>query len=547
VLVLSWSVTAAASACTGKIGGGEGDGSAAQPLCDGAAPQVGASPMRRLTRAHYRNSVRELLGLEVELQELTPDEKVGAFDSNAVSPVSELVVEKYMALAERLAAAAVADVDTLVACDRQALGDDACGEQFIADFGARAYRRSLGAEERQRYHRLFRDARELEGFESAIQTVLQAMLQSPYFLYHVETGSTFEADGRATLLTAHELASRLSFFLWGTPPDGELRAAVDRGELQTSEGLRAQAERMLSDDRAAPSIASFHLQWLKLDHLDQVEKDPELFPEFDAALRQAMKNETERFVDYVIRHGDGRLETLFTAPYGFPEGPLVDLYGVAPPPGHDPREPIELPADQRRGLLTQASVMATHAHTAATSPVLRGVFVRENVLCQPLPPPPPGVETNLADIAADATARERIELHQADPMCASCHRLIDDIGLGFENYDAIGRFRSSENGRPIDASGELVDTRDIDGRFDGALDLAAKLAQSSEVRQCVTKQWFRFALGRLEADGDRCSLEAAGETFEATNLDVRELLVAVVMSDAFRHRPGDVAREETQP
>jgi hypothetical protein len=262
-------------------------------------------------------------------------------------------------------------------------------------------------------------------------------------------------------------------------------------------------------------------------------KSAEMYPAFDDTLRAAMWEETERFVAHVVLEGDGRLATLMTSSDSFVDGPLFELYGVAVPPDHDPSQPVALDPSERAGLLTQASFMATHAHTDSSGPIQRGVTVRSNLLCQP-PQPPPNDVPDLGPIDPDATTRERFEQHSADPTCSGCHSLIDGIGLAMENYDGIGRHRTEENGNTVDASGMLLGT-DVDGAFVGTVELAHKLAESETVRECVTVQWFRFAFGRGESTHDECTMSTLRAAFTESDHDVRELMIAIATGDAFRN------------
>ena len=253
-------------------------------------------------------------------------------------------------------------------------------------------------------------------------------------------------------------------------------------------------------------------------------------------LADAMLDETARFSSWVLREGDGTLETLFTAEFTITDDPgLLALYGVTLPEGHQPGDPVPLPEGQRAGLLTHASLLASHSHANQTSPIHRGVLVRQNLFCHMLPPPPPDVDDVPPDPDPNATTRERFDQHTSDPSCAGCHNLIDPVGFGFENYDGIGAFRTMEGDLPVDASGELLAT-DVDGPFDGVVELAAQLVESQTVRQCVSRQWFRFALGRSETIEDTCTMDRLYESFESSGHDVRVLLRELVLSDAFRYR-----------
>ena len=340
-------------------------------------------------------------------------------------------------------------------------------------------------------------------------------------------------------LTGYELASRLSYFLWDSMPDDDLFAAAGAGSLVDADGVREQVERMLASPKAEETIAAFHTQWLGVAELEHVEKNPEMFPGYDSTLAASMKKDVADFARWVMLEGDGRLDTLLTANMTLTDDPrLLELYGVTPPPGHVAGTPIELPADQRAGLLTMPGVMAEHAHPDQSSPIHRGVMIRQNFFCQQLPPPPPDVDDAPPSPDPNATTRERFAQHTSDPSCAGCHVLIDPLGFGLEGYDAVGAFRTQEeSGLAIDDSGEITAT-DVNGTFFGGVELAGLLSQSGVVRECVSRQWFRYALGRIESEADDCSIETIAKTFDESNYDVRVLLREITLSTAFRFRKG---------
>lgn len=513
--------------------GGAGAGGTTVDDCLGAELTLGTTPLQRLTREQYARSVRDLLALPAlpDVTGLAQDEKIGPFSGNNVAPVSGLVIDAYMRSAESLVAQA--SLTELVVCDTAALGEASCIDAFIATFGERVYRRPLSAEEESAYQTLRSEYLSL-GYAQALRVIAQTMLQSPNFLYHVELEPTDPADAQVVPLDAYELAARLSYFLIGSTPDADLLEAARSGAVLTPMGLRAQAERLIADDRSADAIASFHLEWLELDQLEGMQKDQSVYPSFDAELAAAMRREVARFSDYVVRNDDGTLETLLTAPFSLLEEPLLALYGVNA--GADTSQPIALDATQRSGLLTQAGFLAAHSHGNQSSPVQRGKTVIENVLCEDLPDPPPNVDTSVPEPSPDLTTRERLAEHRESDSCAGCHTRIDGIGLGFEQYDGIGAFRTMEGNRAADGSGEIAVGKAIDGPFNGAVELSRKLAQSSDVQECVSRQWLRFALGRMESAADRCSLNDLYADFHASGHDIRALLIAIVDSDAFRMR-----------
>jgi len=520
------------AACTGVIGGG-GDGLTGP---DGDTQNTealdGVTPLRRLTALQYERTVHDLLGVDVDGQAiLAADERVGPFKSNAVAPVTELNVDQYMAAAETVAQAALADLGSLVPCDPQDIGELSCGEAFIDDFGPIALRRPLDDETRAELRRVLEHGLE-QSFEDGIRLVIQAALQSPYFLYHVESpGGDVGEDGRVGL-SPFELASRLSYFLWRTMPDRALFEAAEAGELDTPEGIREQVLRMLDDHKAEVAIQQFHLQWLHIDELGELAKDPDLYPDFDAELLREMVDDVARVADYVVREGDAKLDSLLTTPYTFATGRLADYYGIDPVEGD---EPTVLDRDQRAGLLTQPAFLAKAAHGDQSSPIHRGVVVREDFLCQILPDPPADVDDTPPDPDPNATTRERFAQHTEDPSCAGCHSLIDGIGFGFEAYDAIGQFREMDGNDVVDDLGEIVGGDDASGTFEGAIELSNRLVESSISRHCVANQWFRFALGRMEGDADAPLLDEIYADFDASH-DLRDLIVAIAQSDAFRTR-----------
>jgi hypothetical protein len=528
VLVLAALV---AAGCMGKVGDGVGQNG--DPIC--LAPDPGPSPIRRMTRVEYNNTIRDLLGDETRPADtFAPEEEALGFNNNAYAlGVTQLLAEQYMVASEEISERATGDMAALLPCD-PAGNEDACAAEFIAWFGQRAFRRPLAADEQGAFVALYTWGRTEYDFATGIQLVIQKALQSPHFLYRVEFGGTpLAEDERVAPLTSWEMASRLSFFLWGSMPDDELFAAAEADALSTPEEIEAQARRMLDDPRAHATVAEFHAQWLQLGRVATLEKDPAIFPTWEPALGPLFLQETHAFLDDVFWSGD--LDALFTSSHSYMNGQLAAYYGVTGPAGAD-FERVELDPTQRAGFLTHASILAANAKHNQTSPVHRGKFVREQLLCQMLPPPPDDIEIVPPDLDPDLTTRERFREHSENAYCAGCHRLMDPIGFGFEKYDGAGLWRNEENGMPIDDTGEIVASEDLDGEFAGVTDLGQKLAGSDEVRGCVTRQWFRFAYGRGETTRDLCTIASLGAAFEESGYSMKELLVALTGTDAFRYR-----------
>lgn len=510
-------------------GDGDGDGEAS---CE--QPAVGEAVLRRMTRLEYDNTIYDLLGDESRLGEgFVPEEEAHGFNNNAeLLTVGELLAEQYMAAAEQLAINAVADLDGLLPCDPGMVGEDVCAEQFIREFGKRAYRRPLDDEQASRLMDVFIWGRAEESFAFGIQLVLEVILQSPSFLYRVELGTPSGTEG-IVALDDYELASRLSYLLWNSMPDDELLAVADAGMLSDSAQLRAQAERMLEDPRAHSVVQDFYVQFLDLDMLETSAKDPETYPDYTEEIRDLMMEETQKFISHVIFEDDGKWATLLTADYAFLNSQLGWYYGVPDvPPGEIAR--FDLPeGSQRGGLLTQGALMSVLGKYEMSSPVHRGRFVRERVMCQVMPPPP-DVEFEPPQVDPNSTTPQKFEEHSSNPACAACHQLMDPIGFGFEHYDGVGRWRSTENGFPVDATGKIVEGGDASGEFYGVGEASELLAHSEDVGNCVVRQWFRYAYGREKTEYDECTEDWLRERF-VEHGSVRELLLDLTQTDAFRY------------
>jgi hypothetical protein len=492
-----------------------------------------------LTRFEIDNSVRALLGVEAEAATtVTPDEKMGPFYSNAIAPVDELGVQQYQELASRVATAAAARMAEVAGCDLASTAD--CAARFIGSFGLKAYRRPLEAAEQSALLAVFEAGKAAGDSALGFRTVVEAMLQSPSFLYHDDTyvspGSAAQHPSAVPLpLDGYVLAARLSFFLLGATPDTELLTLAAEGRLSDPQQLAAQAKRLFATPAAEDSVGRFHTQWLAVADLANVDRSVSRFPAFGPDLVAAAAAETKAFTNYVLRQGDGKLSTLLTSSLGFPSGPLFDVYGVAPPAGYVAGTPVQLDASQRAGLLTQSAFLMRHAHPDQTSPVHRGIVVRENLLCGRIAPPPASLNVTVPPVNEATTTRQRFAEHVANPACGACHKDIDPLGLGFENYDAVGAYRTQDGLGEVDASGAFTNVRpDLQGTFVGAVQMAQALAKSSDLSDCVSRQWFRFALGRVESEADACTSSKLQTELTASGGNIPQLLEGITASEAFR-------------
>ncbi len=503
--------------------------------CKATTP--GPSPMRRLTRREYGNTVRDLLkvtenpatGFAPETQSLL------GFNNTAVTQaVSTVLAEQLEGGAASLAALAIKDMPKLLKCDSVVMGEDNCFRNFVSDFGAHAFRRPLTQPEKDRYFMFFSGHKAKYGFAPAVELVLQAMLQSPHFLYRVEFGVAATAGATSVKLTHYEMASRLSYLLWSSMPDDALLQAAAENRLGTPAEIATQAERMLNDPKARPAIGGFYGQWLDLEGLESQTKDARIYPKFTPAMPALWRKETESFIDDLVFKGDGKLETMLQADYTFANKTLATFYGYTGPTTDATFDKVKHDG-KRLGLLTQASVMAAQANENQSSPVRRGVFIRESLLCQHPVPPPDDLMVTPPAIKASQTTRERFSIHTTVPLCAGCHKQLDPVGFAFENFDGIGGYRTTDQGKPVDASGELVGT-DVDGTVTGAVELSKRLAGSEQVRSCVVKKWFQYGHGREDTAEDTCSLEILKGQFKATGGNLKTLLLSLTQTPAFQFK-----------
>lgn len=507
------------------------EANAREGSCETGTIEPGQLPLQRLTRDQYNHVVADLLGVENRpADELPPEEEILGFDNNAAAlQPSQFLTEKYQEVAE--AVAGEVNLTRVLPCALDGSVPDACALAFIERFASRAYRRPLTEAQRNGLFALYAAGKQSEGVAEAIRWTIQAVLQSPFFLYRPEVGEPTEQEG-VFALTPDELATRLSFLLWQSVPDESLWNAARSGGLSTAQGVAEEARRMLDDPRARRGIAHFHRRWLKLDALASTTKDPDFFPFFEER-RALFQKETELFLDHVFWEGEGRADRLFLSDRTFANGALANFYGV---PLDSPEFIAIAQPPRRAGILTQGSFLAAHAKPDGTSPIDRGRFIREQLLCTPLPPPPEDAPSP-PEPAPELSTRDRFAQHSNDSACAGCHVLIDPLGFGLEEFDGAGGLRAEEAGRPIDSTGALLGGGEqVDGPFDGAAELSAKLANSPVVMDCIATQWFRYAYGRVEQEADGCSKSRVETAFRASGFSLRELVIALTQTDAFRYR-----------
>ena len=432
----------------------------------------------------------------------------------------------------------IATTPSLLPCDTvtSAYDNEACWIAFIDALALRTWRRPLSPPERDRLLSfLMSEANTTDG----VHLMTQVMLSSPHFLYRTELGE-LQDDGRYRL-TAWETASLLSYTLWGTSPDNDLLDAAARGNLDSTEGLATHAGRLLDDPRAGTRFGVFATAWLGVDAVPTMSRNPDLFPGYSAELGQAMVDEVAERAATIALEGDGGLRALLTGRETLVTPELAELYGIdAPSAGW---APATVPAD-RPGVLGSPALLTATAHSDQTSPVRRGLFVRERILCQDLGTPP-AEAGGVPDVDPDATTRDRFEQHSSDPACSVCHQYIDPVGFGFEHFDSIGAWRDMDGIQPIDASGELLGVDGI-GRTDthtfyGLDGLAPMLANSDAASACFVEMSWRSALGQPPEQAP-CAVDELTERFDADR-PIRDLLLTLVAAEAFVLRSEPLAEE----
>jgi hypothetical protein len=536
----------------GSSGGTGGSGVVAPP--PGVVDWAGPAVFRRLTLAELQNALRDLLGESMSLSttDLTADAGtavgfgVGAKFTNSVDALG------FANVSDTVTDAAIKHVSTLVpaSCNLMATAtgeQESCVNAFIEKFGLRAFRRPLLAKEKSDLLALYRTLRGLDPtvtMADGIGGLIKGMIQSPQFLYHWELTEPAQKDGMLVRYGDYELASRLSFFLWDSIPDDKLFTAAAAGQLQDPNMLMAQARRMLTDGRAKDAVADFHTQWLEFGGLPGLSKDAS-YTKYNAAVGQAMIDETVAFAQSILLgpNATGKLSDLFTSTNTFVNGPLAALYGVSGVSG-DKLMPAKANAQERAGILTQGAFLASHADGDFDHPVKRGVTVLRHVICQDVPPPPGNVDIPpLPERPQNVTTRQFFAQHSSHaPLCASCHNTIDPMGFAFENYDAVGQYRTTEAGKPVDATGS-IEVGSSKLTFKDAVDLTTQLSKTPELRECMSRHWVRYLLRRQELKEEKTTIDALLKAFDDSKGDLREVLVAVTGTKAFTHRQPFVGEQ----
>ena len=516
----------------GSNSSGEDAGMPPITECDAPSSRV---PLRLLTRAEYDNTLHDLLGDDSNPSRDFPREPLaeGWDNDGNLNQVTDESIARYLEASEVVAAQTASQrPDWLYRCPTK---NSACAAQFIATMGRRLYRRALADDETLALTTFFNTTEQNNDFDTAVEWTLQLMLQSPQFLYRVEEGADPKKNAWRTPLNGPQMASRLSYFLWASAPDDTLLDAAATGALADPEALKAQATRMLKDAKAARGKARFFDLWLRLGDIGGLEKSAAAYPAFTPALATAWRASLDLFINDVLENED-TLAALLTSNSMFVNDQM-SMYGSTQTSSTFTK--VSMPATQRNGLLTQPGFLARLSGPDQSSPIRRGIFVLDKLLCQVPPPPPANVDTTPPKVDLGGTTRQRFAQHSSNGSCAGCHTLIDPVGFGFEHYDGLGAWRDTDNGQPVDSTGGIAWASDetLVGPFNGVPELMGKLSRSKQVHDCFSKEWLRFAMGRGLGDGDACSVDSVQTQFMTSGGDFNQLLLAIVGSDTFRTRP----------
>jgi len=493
---------------------------------------------RRLTRAEYANTIRDLLGVEAHVEQLLPADGGGGegFDTDGDALfTSAISIEKYLQAADMALNAALIDDSSLarlrLPTPTAATPNDITARKCIALFAARAYRRPIADAEVDKLVSLYEKANARgDSFSASLKLAFKAVLISPNFLFLAEPIPT--TDG-VYALDDYPLASRLSYFLWSSMPDEELFTLARHGKLQDEQVLRQQVQRMLLDPKSKSLAQNFSIQWLGVGSLGGgIRPDPHRFPQFDDDLAAAERDELVCFVDSIIRE-DRSLLDLIDANYTFVNEPLAKLYGI-PNVSGDAMRRVSVSAE-RGGVMSMAAVLTTTSYPLRTSPVLRGKWVMESILGERVPPPPPSVPSLPQDDRQPdgLSFRARLEEHRKNPECAGCHSRMDPLGFGLENFDAIGRWRTRDGSNPIDSSGVLPSGE----KFNGPSQLKALLlARRDAFLHHLGRKMLGYALGRELNRFDQCVLTDMNDALKGSDDRPQAMIETIVLSKPFRYR-----------
>jgi hypothetical protein len=529
---------------TGSIGGGS-TGSHAGGTTNGSESATVESPspriLRQLTLSEYQQTVADLLQLTTpDTTAIPPDVTVDGFTTNVAGAfVTEAHMDAYASVGEALAARVIAEsYAKVVPCQTQ---DNACAGSFIDKFGLRAFRRPLTGDEKTRYLGFFDASLTGGDFKAGVEATISAMLISPFFLFRSELGAD-KGQGQFAL-TPYEVATSLAYTYWGTMPDDTLFAAAAAGGLASKQDIETQVRRLLADSRGRSRIASFFYEWTESARAYVATKDMGTYPAlFSAqgglnAIVGAMRLEQDAFVTNVVFDSTKKFTELFTADYTYANDELATYYGIPKPGTGATTAKVALGASSPRGgLLTMGMFLMGHGRTNQSSPTQRGHMIRANMLCSDVPPPPPNVDPTVQPGTPGKTGRQQIEALTGSGVCATCHSLMNPIGFGLEGFDSAAQQRTTDNGDPVDTTGEIKGFTSASGApltFDGPRQLSNLLATNEVAKQCLAANYYRYARGFAPKGVDTGAVDKLSDDFVRNDLDLPDLFVRVALQDSF--------------
>ncbi|MFT3839523.1 MAG: DUF1592 domain-containing protein [Myxococcaceae bacterium] len=530
-----------------------GDGLHAK--CTSPDAVAGGDRLTRISTLQYQNLVHDVLGITaMDAASFPVDPSSGGFDNNrnVLMPTDVLVLD-WNRSAEDIATAIATTPSTLQSVAPCSGGQtQQCFNTFVHTTGAKLYRRPLSSSQESSLQTAWTQAGPLytsgTQYEKAVRMALEAMLQSPAFLYRAELSDAVDSEGGIPL-DGYEVAERLSFALWNSGPDAQLTAAAGNGQLQTADGVNSQAKRMLVDPKARAMMRDFYDQWLLLSAESNLSRSATLYPNFNSAMGADMQEETQRFLEDLTFDSAGTFQDIWTSNTTFIDGPLAKLYGINGVTGSSYQK-VQLDTTQRAGLLTHTGFLATQSYADIDSPIHRGAYVLKRLMCAQFSPPG-GINVVLPPVSATLkTTRERVDEHTANAGCQMCHGVINPVGYSFEHYDAVGEWRVQDNGENVDSSGALPSKTAVDALtfqvtkandlgktpVADAIGLSQQLAQHESAQKCFTAMWLRYLYSRLDFAEDACEIDAVQAKIAAGGYSLTDVIADLTSARAFRVR-----------
>jgi hypothetical protein len=524
---------------SGGSGAGGAGGTTDPTVCIPGIPQTSQLP--RLTRTQYDNTIRDLVGISGDHSAMLAPDTPGSVDQRAW--------DGYQNAAEAIATQVMADPNAQAKVFPCSTDSAECARQIIVTFGQRAFRRPLTDAEIARFEKLYTNRAAITAngtMEEAAQLIVRAFLLSPTFLTRAEIAE--QPEGAYLALNGYEVASRLSYMIWGSMPDDALFAAAAANALSTPAAILAEAQRMLGDPKGRSMVTAFHEHYLHMGpgtRWANIVRDSSVYPTYTPALGTLMGQETERFIDYVVFEGGGTFQELVTSTVGFVNADLAPLYGLDPANFGPDLTQVDLDPQTRSGLFTRLGFLSAYSLANRPSPILRGAFIQKDVLCTTIGSPPPGAESTPLPTEGLATNRERVDAQTAGGDCVGCHHsYINPTGFALESYDAIGRFQSTEpdSGAPIDTTASvLIGDNTVD--VNGPVELSNAIAASPEANKCYARKWVQVAYERSLTNEDSCTVDDLTAKLTTGGYTVLNLIADLTQAESFRYRavPSEVA------